>query len=598
MPILCYPCQFPTCSHQRVEIANTGGNRAEISARWSSCEKSRHRVRQTMMAKKIYYQKGFPTEHCCVPLCGTTSRFNTELSFHSFPSDEELRKNWLVSVRRENFPLKSNARVCSRHFNPEDITDRKESGGRRRLKKGAVPVLFPWNNYCDGGTSDEQMRLELVSEEEITSVLTASHVSEDGYHYDIRQTTDIISARYYWPDMSNRIKTWVEECEQCMKINNRGSGVRHTYGPAAHQAKSPSKSNNEVRVSEAAPVRKEAQDVTDHKASFTTDSKKQTINSGNGGGSLQCPYCYFQCNTKCLFQIHVGSRHPLHCEDMSVGHLGKVIFYQRTAKLFHCYICFYTSKDYAKLFDHMLVKHSFSGRKDPTLELKHQSDEGKEECSPSKDSKDSDSSEVGHGEGSEQDKDSSPRMQPASLMDVPTKASLTEGPLKTKEGQSIEGGAIEDFNISGNPMKRKRSSASCSEYEDDEEDEEDELDSSQSAKEEKSAAIMKYTEHLSTRYYYCKFCKWRTKKKGFLLYHVSHKHDVPKPHACKDCSKTFMLETLLLKHVKMFHKQGLYQCPFCPFESNFLRGIRRHLNNCKGEEEESGAEGHIHTVKD
>ncbi|XP_072513640.1 uncharacterized protein [Salminus brasiliensis] len=522
-----------------------------------------------MMAKKMHHPKGFAAEHCCVPLCGATSKYNTVLSFHSFPSDDGLRKTWLVSVRRDNFPLKSNARVCSRHFRPEDITDRKESGGRRRLKKGAVPVLFPWNNYCDGGNPDGLQRLELESEQEIISVLTASHVSEDGYHYDTQQTKEIISARYHWPDMSNRIKTW----------------------------KAPLKANNDFRVSGATSVLSEVQDITEPKASIATDFKKQTTSSGNGGRSLQCPYCYFQCNTKCSFQIHVGSQHPLHCEDMSVGHLGKVIFYQRTAKLFHCYICFFTSKDYAKLFDHMLVKHSFSGkaqRKDPTSGSKRKADEAKERCGASKDSKDSDSSEVGHGEASEQDKDTSPRMQAASLMDVDTKASLTQGPLKTEEGQSMEGGANEDSSISGNSIKRKRSSASCSEDEDDEEDEEDELDSSQAAKEEKNAAIMKYTEHLSTRYYYCKFCKWRSKKKGFLLYHVSHKHDVPKPHACKECSKTFMLETLLTKHVKMFHKQGLYQCPFCPFESNFLRGIRRHLNNCRGEEE-GEAEGRIHT---
>ncbi|XP_017565566.1 zinc finger X-chromosomal protein-like [Pygocentrus nattereri] len=541
------------------------------------------------MSKKTYYQRreSFSSEYCCVPLCGATAKYNSVLSFHAFPSDDELRKAWIINIRRDNLTITPHTRVCSRHFRPEDIRDRTEYGGRRRLIKGAAPVLFQWNDYGVGGRLDGLKRLVLESEEEIISVLTASHVSDGGYHYDTQQTKDIISARYYWPDMSNRIKTWVDACDGCVKMDNGTSG-----GTTGYLDRAPQKAMNEARISEATHVVREAQDM-EPKFSATADFKKQMMSSGNGGSNLQCPYCYFQCNTKCSFQIHVGSQHPLHCEDVSVGRLGKVIFYQRTAKLFHCYICFFTSKDYSKLFNHLLVQHSFSGkalRKDEALGLKQKSDEAKESCRASKDSKDSDSSEVGHGEGSERDKVPSPKMQSDGLMDVDT--------LKTEEGQSIEGGALngsnEDSNFSSSLLKRKRGSASCSEDDDDEEEDEDELDSSQAAKEEKNAAVMKYTEHLSTRYYYCKFCKWRSKKKGFLLYHVSQKHDVPKPHACKECKKTFMLETLLTKHVKLFHKQGLYQCPFCPFESNFLRGIRRHLNNCRGEEG-GEIEGHMDT---
>ncbi|KAI4877128.1 hypothetical protein NFI96_026482 [Prochilodus magdalenae] len=550
------------------------------------------------MSKKTYYQRreGFSSEYCCVPQCGATAKYNAVLSFHAFPSDEELRKSWKINIGRDNITITPHTRVCSRHFKPEDIKDRSEYGGRRRLIKGAVPVLFQWNNYsAAGGRNDGLKRLVLESEEEIISVLTASHVSEGGYHYNSQQTKDIISARYYWPDMSNRIKTWVDACDGCVKMDNGNTGGKDV-GPiylerAAHKA------TNEVKFPEAAP--REAQDV-DPRFSTSADFKKQTMNSGNGSSNLQCPYCYFQSNTKCSFQIHVGSQHPLHCDDVSVGRLGKVIFYQRTAKLFHCYICFFTSKDYTKLFDHLLVQHSFSGkalRKDETLGLKQKTDEAKGSSSASKDGKDSDTSETGHGEGREQDQTPSPKVQPGSLMDVDGKV---EDPLKTEEGQSIEGRALNgsnDYtNCSSSSLKRKRSSASCSEEEDDEEEDEDEMDSSQAAKEEKNAAFMKYTEHLSTRYYYCKFCKWRSKKKGFLLHHVSQKHDVPKPHTCKECKKTFMLETLLTKHVKLFHKQGLYQCPFCPFESNYLRGIRRHLNNCRGEEG-GEVESHIGTEK-
>ncbi|XP_013875198.1 uncharacterized protein LOC106525482 [Austrofundulus limnaeus] len=87
---------------------------------------------------------GTTSEFCCVPLCSVTSRYNKVLSFFSFPANEELRRQWILAVRRENLTIKGHTRVCSRHFKPEDIG---HGMGRRRLKKGAVPALFEWNNF-------------------------------------------------------------------------------------------------------------------------------------------------------------------------------------------------------------------------------------------------------------------------------------------------------------------------------------------------------------------------------------------------------------------------------------------------------------------
>uniref|UniRef100_A0A3Q0R0A9 THAP domain-containing protein 1 n=1 Tax=Amphilophus citrinellus TaxID=61819 RepID=A0A3Q0R0A9_AMPCI len=78
---------------------------------------------------------------------GIHSRYNRVLSFFHFPADEELRRQWIVAIRRENLAIKAHTRVCSRHFKPEDIKEPASETGRRRLKKGAVPALFEWNNY-------------------------------------------------------------------------------------------------------------------------------------------------------------------------------------------------------------------------------------------------------------------------------------------------------------------------------------------------------------------------------------------------------------------------------------------------------------------
>uniref|UniRef100_A0A3B3WI03 THAP-type domain-containing protein n=1 Tax=Poecilia mexicana TaxID=48701 RepID=A0A3B3WI03_9TELE len=99
--------------------------------------------------QKIKYLRatGTTSEFCCVPLCPVSSRCNKFLSFFSFPADEELRKQWIVAIRRANLAIKGHTRVCSRHFKPEDIKEPEKEMGRRRLRKGAVPALFEWNNF-------------------------------------------------------------------------------------------------------------------------------------------------------------------------------------------------------------------------------------------------------------------------------------------------------------------------------------------------------------------------------------------------------------------------------------------------------------------
>lgn len=88
-------------------------------------------------------------EHCCVPLCSASAKFNSSLSFHEFPKDGKIRRRWIVKVRREDLTIGHHTRVCSRHFLSVDVNKPAE-GGKRRLIPGAVPVLFLWNNYSPG----------------------------------------------------------------------------------------------------------------------------------------------------------------------------------------------------------------------------------------------------------------------------------------------------------------------------------------------------------------------------------------------------------------------------------------------------------------
>uniref|UniRef100_A0A672SEE2 THAP-type domain-containing protein n=1 Tax=Sinocyclocheilus grahami TaxID=75366 RepID=A0A672SEE2_SINGR len=97
------------------------------------------------LSKALKYQKkeNPNSDFCCVPQCVVSGQFNSSVSFHRFPKEETLRKIWIRNVRRENLVIKRNTAVCSRHFISTDVIQ----GGRRRLKEGAVPVLFAWNDY-------------------------------------------------------------------------------------------------------------------------------------------------------------------------------------------------------------------------------------------------------------------------------------------------------------------------------------------------------------------------------------------------------------------------------------------------------------------
>ena len=83
--------------------------------------------------------------HCCVPQCTNSSRYNKEISFHTFPVDAAIRAEWLRKIRRDRFTPTKNTPVCSRHFKETDIV--VTAGGLKRLHKGAIPVLFAWNEF-------------------------------------------------------------------------------------------------------------------------------------------------------------------------------------------------------------------------------------------------------------------------------------------------------------------------------------------------------------------------------------------------------------------------------------------------------------------
>ncbi|XP_072531219.1 THAP domain-containing protein 6-like isoform X2 [Salminus brasiliensis] len=61
------------------------------------------------------------------------------ITFHRFPSDPALKKQWEFAVRREDFIASPSTVLCSQHFKEEDI-DR--TGQIVRIREGVVPSVF------------------------------------------------------------------------------------------------------------------------------------------------------------------------------------------------------------------------------------------------------------------------------------------------------------------------------------------------------------------------------------------------------------------------------------------------------------------------
>ncbi|XP_058879601.1 transcription factor E2F6-like isoform X1 [Acipenser ruthenus] len=85
--------------------------------------------------------------HCCVPCCVSDSRYDLEkkMSFHRFPKEAKMRKEWVQKIRRDigpNFQITDNTRVCSNHF--KNVNFIKTLTGKRTLIAGTVPTIFEW----------------------------------------------------------------------------------------------------------------------------------------------------------------------------------------------------------------------------------------------------------------------------------------------------------------------------------------------------------------------------------------------------------------------------------------------------------------------
>ncbi|XP_071781898.1 THAP domain-containing protein 6-like [Centroberyx gerrardi] len=83
---------------------------------------------------------------CSVPKCSNSKQKQPYLIFHLFPVEVQQRRQWIHAIKRDEGPFftvrRGSTCVCSMH-----ITQADYQPSSSRLKIGAVPSLFQWNNY-------------------------------------------------------------------------------------------------------------------------------------------------------------------------------------------------------------------------------------------------------------------------------------------------------------------------------------------------------------------------------------------------------------------------------------------------------------------
>ncbi|XP_078078130.1 uncharacterized protein LOC144499703 [Mustelus asterias] len=92
-----------------------------------------------------------------------------------------------------------------------------------------------------------------------------------------------------------------------------------------------------------------------------SDMKSQLNNTS---GCLICVHCDFKYTDHETLETHLDSVHP------EFSDLTNIVIYQKSAKLFHCQLCFFTNKVYSNVYNHVKMQHPKLDRSEETFQTK------------------------------------------------------------------------------------------------------------------------------------------------------------------------------------------------------------------------------------
>ncbi|XP_053273567.1 chromosome alignment-maintaining phosphoprotein 1 [Pleuronectes platessa] len=276
---------------------------------------------------------------------------------------------------------------------------------------------------------------------------------------------------------------------------------------------------------------------------------------GEAGGGvaahLHCSHCGHFSKSHAQQLSHMAAAHPSCLDEEVVGRLGTILMYQSTARLFHCSICFFTCKDFTKLYKHIISKHCMDDREggDQGEEEKKVGDGGEEEEEEEKmgeegeekkmieegEEEEKKMGEEGEEEekkmvdgGEEEEEKMGEEGEKKKMIEEGEEKKMGDGGEKEEEEEKNmreEGEEEKKMGEEGEEeaLKRRRSS---------EEEVKDEDGAPQELESEKPDGggeenVLTYDGSI----YRCLICGCRNKLKVVSVNHVMKKHDIPKAYA-------------------------------------------------------------------
>ncbi|XP_030008975.1 uncharacterized protein LOC115432230 isoform X1 [Sphaeramia orbicularis] len=567
---------------------------------------------------------------CCAVGCQNRKSTQKDLIFYRIPAGKHpfhknRRKLWLQALRREDWSEEElkNARLCSAHFrsgkasmdhgSPDfvpsvfsetlAVTASGHSKLERHQRKNGRQESQVTRNPDDGETDAINAAEGLVS--------LHSQVTDNAKCMQQRRQLEtplqrLLRNKARAEDM-RRIRQQKKSAHRTQRLESDASPHQYVlFGEPSpdrvQRLESDASPHRQVRQSETSAERTqrlESDDALRHQQAQQYMSVTVQSRGEAGGGvvaHLQCATCGHYSKSHAHQLSHMAASHPAALNSLAMGRLGNILMYQSTARLFHCSSCFFTSRDFTKLYQHIIAEHCADAEeeddgggedKDKAGDEEKPGDEEEESLKRKRSGEAEEEAEVNNdkadGEGPGENmllfegggyrclicgwknklkslgvnhvvrKHDIPKAFASQAVKRDTAAAMGHGSWAEEEVAA----AATTSGLSGDMLR------------------------------EEVEATAKVVRFISNRFV-CLMCGWKTKLRGFAISHVVRNHDVERPYSCKDCKRSFFLPSRLQQHIHSAHRPGRYACPFCCFRSHFLGGFRRHCSRCNAREEDGG----------
>ncbi|XP_062910141.1 zinc finger protein 729-like [Mobula hypostoma] len=103
-------------------------------------------------------------------------------------------------------------------------------------------------------------------------------------------------------------------------------------------------------------------------AGFNSEEKLEIETLNYNSRNLTCVHCDFTYTDHEILEKHLSSIHP------EFSDLTNIVIYQKTAKLFHCQLCFFTNKVYSDVYNHVAKQHPKLSKSEIASQIKEPSE--------------------------------------------------------------------------------------------------------------------------------------------------------------------------------------------------------------------------------